>query len=100
MNQKPKLKLDRSLALFAEAKRISPGGVLGIRRPYNFVEGEYPIFITHGYGGHIVDVDGNDYIDMLCGYGPIILGYVEPKLTAVVEQMERVLLLPGADEAE
>jgi glutamate-1-semialdehyde aminotransferase len=90
MNQKPKLKLDRSLALFAEAKRISPGGVLGIRRPYNFVEGEYPIFITHGYGGHIVDVDGNDYIDMLCGYGPIILGYVEPEINrAVVEQMEK-----------
>lgn len=90
MESKPKLKLDKSLALFEEAKKISPGGVMGIRRPYNFVEGEYPIYITYGYGGHIVDVDGNDYIDMLCAYGPIILGYNEPEINrAVVEQMEK-----------
>jgi len=76
----PKLKLERSMALFEEAKRLSPGGVMGIRRPYNFVQGEYPIFIDKGYGGHIVDVDGNDYIDMLCAYGPIILGYNEPEI--------------------
>ncbi|HON87942.1 MAG TPA: aminotransferase class III-fold pyridoxal phosphate-dependent enzyme [Spirochaetia bacterium] len=81
----PKLKLDKSLAMFEEAKRLSPGGIMGIRRPYNFVEGEYPIFLTHGYGGHIVDVDGNDYIDMLCAYGPIILGYNEPEINEVVK---------------
>ena len=85
-----KLNLKRSLELFEEAKRISPGGVMGIRRPYNFVEGEYPIYISHGYGGHIVDVDGNDYIDMLCAYGPIILGYNEPDINkAVTEQMQK-----------
>lgn len=78
------LRLDKSLALFEEAKRLSPGGVMGIRRPYNFVVGEYPIFIDRGYGGHIVDVDGNDYIDMLCAYGPIILGYVEPEINEAV----------------
>jgi glutamate-1-semialdehyde aminotransferase len=82
----PKLRLDRSMAMFEEAKRLSPGGVMGIRRPYNFVEGEYPIFIEKGYGGHIVDVDGNDYIDMLCAYGPIILGYNEPEINAEVER--------------
>ena len=82
----PKLKLDRSMALFEEAQRLSPGGVMGIRRPYNFVQGEYPIFIDHGYGGHIVDVDGNDYIDMLCAYGPIILGYNEPEINAAVKE--------------
>ncbi|MBS3942738.1 MAG: aminotransferase class III-fold pyridoxal phosphate-dependent enzyme [Dethiobacter sp.] len=84
------LTLNGSFDLFAEAKKISPGGVMGIRRPYNFVEGEYPIYIERGYGGHIVDVDGNDYIDMLCGYGPIILGYHEPEINqAVMEQMEK-----------
>lgn len=82
----PKLKLDKSLAMFEEAKRLSPGGVMGIRRPYNFIEGEYPIFIDKGYGGHIVDVDGNDYIDMLCGYGPIILGYDEHEINAVAKK--------------
>jgi glutamate-1-semialdehyde aminotransferase len=90
MEMKPKLKLDRSLAMFEEAKRLSPGGLLGIRRPYNFVEGEYPIFLERGYGGRIVDVDGNDYIDMLCGYGPIILGYEEPEINqAVALQMAK-----------
>lgn len=90
MEMKPKLRLDRSLAMYEEAKRLSPGGLLGIRRPYNFVEGEYPIFIERGYGGRIVDVDGNDYIDMLCGYGPIILGYEEPEINrAVTEQMAK-----------
>jgi glutamate-1-semialdehyde aminotransferase len=63
---------------------------MGIRRPYNFVVGEYPIFIDHGYAGHIVDVDGNDYIDMLCAYGPIILGYVEPEINdAVIARMQK-----------
>lgn len=87
---KEKLNVKRSLELFAEGKRLSPGGVMGIRRPYNFVEGEYPIYIERGYGGHIVDVDGNDYIDMLCGYGPIILGYNEPEINdAVKERMDK-----------
>lgn len=90
MEERPRLSLDRSMAMFAEAKRLSPGGVMGIRRPYNFVEGEYPIFVTHGYGGHVVDVDGNDYIDMLCGYGPIILGHREPEIDqAVIGQLEK-----------
>ena len=90
MTIKPKLNLNKSMELFDEAKQLSPGGVMGIRRPYNFVEGEYPIYISHGYGGHIVDVDGNDYIDMLCAYGPIILGYNEPEINkAVAEQMEK-----------
>lgn len=90
MSGKPKLNLEKSMALFEEAKQISPGGVMGIRRPYNFIEGEYPIYIDYGYGSHIVDVDGNDYIDMLCAYGPIILGYSEPEInSAVAEQIEK-----------
>lgn len=85
----PRLNLERSLRLFEEAKQLSPGGVMGIRRPYNFVQGEYPIFIERGYGGHIVDADGNDYIDMLCAYGPIILGYDEAEINqAVKRQMD------------
>ncbi len=84
------LNLEKSLALFEKAKELSPGGVLGIRRPYNFVQGEYPIFLDKGYGGHIVDVDGNDYIDMLCAYGPVILGYEEKEINeAVKEQMDK-----------
>ena len=90
MKSAEKLNLEKSMALLKEAKDITPGGMLGIRRPYNFIVGEYPVFIEKGYGGHIVDVDGNDYIDMLCSYGPIILGYVEEEINnAVIEQMKK-----------
>ena len=83
-----KLKLDKSMALYAEARTLVPGGVAGIRRPYNFVEGEYPIFFEEGKGGRIRDVDGNDYIDYLCAYGPIILGYREEEVdNAVIDQI-------------
>jgi glutamate-1-semialdehyde aminotransferase len=86
----PKLNLTKSMKMYEESKRLSPGGMMGIRRPYNFVPGEYPIFLERGYAGHIVDVDGNDYIDMLCAYGPIILGYDEKEINeAVIAQMEK-----------
>lgn len=89
MTKKAKLNLDNSLKMYEEAQFLSPGGLMGIRRPYNFVPGEYPIFIKKGYKGHIVDVDGNDYIDMLCAYGPIILGYDEAEINdAVIKQMQ------------
>ncbi|MDP2877030.1 MAG: aminotransferase class III-fold pyridoxal phosphate-dependent enzyme, partial [Holophaga sp.] len=76
----PKLDLTKSMKMYEESQALSPGGMMGIRRPYNFIPGEYPIFLERGYGGHIVDVDGNDYIDMLCAYGPIIMGYNEPEI--------------------
>ncbi len=84
-----KLKLARSMSLFEEAKQLVPGGVAGIRRPYNFVPGEYPIFFDHGRGGRVVDVDGNEYIDFLCAYGPIIIGYREDEIDeAVINQIK------------
>lgn len=86
----PKLNLEKSLRMFEESKKLSPGGMMGIRRPYNFIVGEYPIFLERGYKGHIVDVDGNDYIDMLCAYGPIILGYDEEEINAAaIAQMKK-----------
>ncbi|MCR4784650.1 MAG: aminotransferase class III-fold pyridoxal phosphate-dependent enzyme [bacterium] len=89
-NEYPHLDLTKSMAMYEDSQKLSPGGMMGIRRPYNFVIGEYPIFIDHGYGGHIVDVDGNDYIDMLCAYGPIILGYNEPEINdAAKAQMDK-----------
>lgn len=90
MKSAEKLNLTKSMALIKAGRKSTPGGMLGIRRPYNFVEGEYPIFIEKGYDGHIVDVDGNDYIDMLCAYGPIILGFKEDEINqAVIKQMDQ-----------
>jgi glutamate-1-semialdehyde aminotransferase len=83
-----KLNITRSLELFDEAKKIVPGGVGGARRPYNFVPGEYPIFFEYGRGGRVTDVDGNEYVDFLCGFGPIILGYREGEVDeAVIRQI-------------
>lgn len=85
-----KLRLTRSEELYAEARELIPGGILGIRRPYNFVPGEYPIFLERAEAGHVWDVDGNQFIDMLAAYGPIILGHHEKEIDeAVVEQMEQ-----------
>ena len=84
-----KLKREISEEFFNEAKKYIPGGVTGIRHPFNFVEGEYPIFIRSGKGGRITDVDGNEYIDFLCSYGPVILGNREEEVDdAVVSQIK------------
>ena len=83
------LNLQNSLEEFERAKELVPGGALGIRRPYNFVEGEFPIFFDRGKGARVIDVDGNEYIDYLCAYGPIILGYREDEVDdAVIRQIQ------------
>ncbi len=83
-----KLKLEISDHMYQEALKIIPGAIAGIRRPYNFVPGEYPIYFDHAKGGRVTDVDGNEYIDMLCAYGPIIIGHREEEIdNAVIEQM-------------
>lgn len=83
-----KLNITKSQELFAEATKLVPGGVLGARKPSDFIEGEYPIFLESGQGSRLTDVDGNEFIDFLCGYGPIILGYREQEVDeAVVRQI-------------
>ena len=83
-----KLNLSNTFKLYEEALKLIPGAILGIRRPYNFVEGEYPIFFESAKGGKVIDVDGNEYIDILCAYGPIIIGHREEEIdNAVIEQI-------------
>ena len=82
------LNLTKSEQEYARGKKLTPGAVLGIRRPYNFVEGEYPVYFDEGKGSRIIDLDGNEYIDYLCAYGPIILGYREEEVDeAVIKQI-------------
>ncbi|MBN1968583.1 MAG: aminotransferase class III-fold pyridoxal phosphate-dependent enzyme [Candidatus Delongbacteria bacterium] len=89
MKEMPKLNLENSFSEFERAKSLIPGGVLGIRRPYNFVDGEFPIFYDNGKGGRVTDVDGNECIDYLCAYGPIIIGNREEEIdNAVIEQIQ------------
>jgi len=84
-----RLNLTKNMELFERAKKVIPGGVVGARHPRNFVEGEYPIFLESGKGGRVWDVDGNEYIDLMCGYGPISLGYREKEVDDAVIEMIR-----------
>jgi glutamate-1-semialdehyde aminotransferase len=89
MKETEKLNITKSLELFEEARTLVPGGVLGARKPSDFIVGEFPIFLEYGKGCRLTDVDGNEYIDFLCGYGPIILGYREEEVDdAVIQQIK------------
>lgn len=89
MKEIPRLNITRSRELFEEATGLVPGGVLGARKPTDFIEGEYPIFLESGKGCRLTDVDGNEFIDFLCGYGPIILGYREEEVDEAVYKQIR-----------
>ena len=84
MKETKKLNITKSRELFEEATTLIPGGVLGARKPGDFIDGEYPIFLESGKGCRLIDVDGNKFIDFLCGYGPIILGYREEEVDEAV----------------
>ncbi|MFC1835248.1 aspartate aminotransferase family protein [Thermodesulfobacteriota bacterium] len=89
MKEMDKLNITNSLDLFEEAIELVPGGVLGARKPTDFIEGEYPIFLESGKGCRLIDVDGNEFVDFLCGYGPIILGYREEEVDKAVYRQIR-----------
>jgi len=84
MKETQKLNITKSVELYEEACGLVPGGVLGARKPADFIAGEYPIFLESGKGCRLTDVDGNEFIDFLCGYGPIILGYRESEVDEAV----------------
>ena len=89
MKEIEKLNITKSRELFEEATGLIPGGVLGARKPADFIDGEYPIFLETGKGCRLTDVDGNEFIDFLCGYGPIILGYREDEVDEAVYKQIR-----------
>jgi glutamate-1-semialdehyde 2,1-aminomutase len=75
---------DRSAALFDRAKAVSPGGVNSPVRAFGAVGGT-PRFMAHGHGAYLVDVDGNEYVDLVCSWGPMILGHAHPEVVAAVQ---------------
>src|SRR5580658_10507755 len=77
----------RSEDLFARAQKLIPGGVNSPVRAFRSVGGTPP-FIARGEGSHIFDVDGNDYIDYVLSWGPLIFGH-RPRF--VVEALTDVL---------
>lgn len=86
-----------SSELFEKAKKLIPGGVNSPVRAFQ----PYPFFTKTAKGSHIVDVDGNDYIDYCMGYGPLILGHAHPNvIEAVKEQLENGTLYGTPTEQE
>ena len=75
----------KSQQLFAQAQQFIPGGVNSPVRSFRAVSGTPP-FIARGQGCHVSDVDGNEYIDYLGSWGPLVLGHAHP---AVVEALQR-----------
>ncbi len=63
----------------ARAARVIPGGLYGHQNVATLPRG-YPQFMSHGLGSHVWDVDGNEYIDLMCSYGPVLLGHRHPKV--------------------
>lgn len=78
------MELSKSKSLFERATKSMVGGVNSPVRAFNSVGGN-PLFIERGEGIHIYDVDGNEYIDLIGSYGPLILGHAHPKVTAAVK---------------
>src|SRR5581483_2655854 len=77
----------RSQELFKKAQQLIPGGVNSPVRAFRAVGGE-PIFIARGGGSHIWSEDGDDYLDYVMSWGPLILGHAHPE---VVESLSEVL---------
>jgi glutamate-1-semialdehyde 2,1-aminomutase len=81
------MNLDKSSDLFERAQRSIPGGVNSPVRAYRSVGGTPP-FIARGEGSHIFDADGNEYIDYVGSWGPLLLGHRHP---AVLEALNGTL---------
>ena len=75
----------RSEELFRRAVEIIPGGVNSPVRAFKSVGG-HPVFMTRGQGSRIFDVDGNQYIDYVGSWGPLLLGHRHPEILAALER--------------
>ena len=76
---------DTSEALFERASRYIPGGVNSPVRAFRAV-GLTPLYIDHGRGAHVFDADGNEYIDYISSWGPLLLGHAFPPIQAAIRQ--------------
>lgn len=79
------LNLEKSAAAFAEAKKLMPGGVNSPVRSYRSVDCNPP-FITRAEGSHIYDIDGNDYIDYVGSWGPMVVGHAHPQVVKALQE--------------
>ena len=74
----------KSRALFERASEVVPGGIYGHVTPALLEPGESPYYAARAQGCRYEDVDGNAYLDFMCGYGPIVLGHGHPEVEEAV----------------
>ena len=92
--------MTRSETLFQAAQLVMPGGVNSPVRACRAV-GTYPRFLSEGRGSHVTDVDGNEYIDLICSWGPLILGHCHQAVEeAVLEAVRHGLSFGAPTEIE
>jgi len=83
------LVLERSRELLDRARSVIPGVTLSMmKRPEHFAPGAFPVFLSRGRGALVEDVDGNEYVDFICGLGATALGHQHP---ALIEAARSVL---------
>jgi glutamate-1-semialdehyde 2,1-aminomutase len=75
----------RSAELYRRALDVIPGGVNSPVRAMHAI-GRDPVFVDHGTGAELVDVDGNRYVDWVCSWGPLIHGHAHPEVIAAVKE--------------
>ena len=80
--------VEQSNDLYARAQAVVPGGIYG--HFGSAVRESGPKFFARSQGARFVDVDGNEYIDYVCGYGPSILGYNHPAVEAAVQEQQKL----------
>ncbi len=78
------MKLDRSERLFSLSQKLIPGGVNSPVRSFGAVGG-VPPFIARAKGSRVWDVDGNEYLDFLASWGPLILGHAHPAIVEAIK---------------
>ena len=78
--------ITKSDETFERAKAVIPGGISG--HYGSFIRKNGPKFFSKSEGSRFWDVDGNEYIDLMCAYGPMVLGYNHPVVNeAALEQL-------------
>ena len=83
------MKRIQSEALFQEAQKVIPGGVNSPVRAFNAVGGN-PLFIAKAKGPRITDVDGNEFIDYVSSWGPMIFGHAHPRIVDAVSKQAQL----------
>jgi glutamate-1-semialdehyde 2,1-aminomutase len=95
-------KFDNSIAMLKRAEKTVPlGSQTFSKSKLQYPEGKSPLFITHGQGARVWDVDGNEYVDLISALLPVVLGYNDPDINyAIRNQLDKGITFSLATELE